>query len=205
ARAGSGGTGRRSVGPGLGRPWSRSGGAGPAAPSARGRSRCRPSAGRRPLGKTDTMRLKRLLWPVLRQAQRREAPGPVSSTGGLAGSAAQPFGKIDQAGPASRGWRALMNKSLLAVLNDAERLLVDQTGRAELAALDEDAAIALEARIRGARNKYVGQYRRAASAAVAEHGGRGRARPGETRGGVEAGATAGALSRGGRRGAARGR
>jgi len=46
-----------------------------------------------------------------------------------------------------------MNKSLLAVLNDAERLLVDQTGRAELAALDEDAAIELEARIRRARNK----------------------------------------------------
>jgi hypothetical protein len=41
-----------------------------------------------------------------------------------------------------------MNKSLLAVLNDAERLLVGRTGRAELAALDEDAAIELEARIR---------------------------------------------------------
>jgi len=70
-----------------------------------------------------------------------------------------------------------MNKSLLAVLNDSERLLVAQTGRAELAALDEDAAIELEARIRRARNKYVGQYRRAASAAVAVHGGRGKARP----------------------------
>jgi hypothetical protein len=42
-----------------------------------------------------------------------------------------------------------MNKSLLAVLNDSERLLVAQTGRAELAALDEDAAIELEARIGG--------------------------------------------------------
>jgi len=60
-----------------------------------------------------------------------------------------------------------MNASLLAVLNDAERLLVAQTGRAELAALDEDAAIELETRVRRARNKYVGQYRRAASAAVA--------------------------------------
>jgi len=56
-----------------------------------------------------------------------------------------------------------MNASLLAVLNDAERLLVAETGRAELAALDEDAAIELETRIRRARNKYVGQYRRAAS------------------------------------------
>jgi len=70
-----------------------------------------------------------------------------------------------------------MNASLLAVLNDAERLLIAQTGRAELAALDEDAAIELETRIRRARNKYVGQYRRAASASVAEHGGRGKARP----------------------------
>ena len=54
-----------------------------------------------------------------------------------------------------------MNASLLAVLNDAERLLVAETERAGLAALDEDAAIELEARIRRARNKYVGQYRRA--------------------------------------------
>jgi hypothetical protein len=67
--------------------------------------------------------------------------------------------------------------SLLAVLNDAERLLVAETERAKLAALDEDAAIELETRIRRARNKYVSQYRRAASAAVIEHGGRGKARP----------------------------
>jgi hypothetical protein len=69
-----------------------------------------------------------------------------------------------------------MNASLLAVLNDAERLLVAETDRDKLAALDEDAAIELETRIRRARNKYVGQYRRAASAAVMEHGGRGKAR-----------------------------
>jgi hypothetical protein len=70
-----------------------------------------------------------------------------------------------------------MNATLLAALNDAERLLVAQTERAELAALDEDAAIDLEARIRRARNKYVGQYRRGASARVAEHGARGQAAP----------------------------
>ena len=74
-----------------------------------------------------------------------------------------------------------MNASLLAVLNDTERLLVAQTEPAELAKLDEDAAIELEARIRRARNKYVGQYRRGASARVAEQGGRGKARPGQTR------------------------
>ena len=87
-----------------------------------------------------------------------------------------------------------MNKSLLAVLNDAERLLVGQTGRAELAALDEDAAIELETRIRRARNKYVGQYRRAAATAVAEHGGRGKARPENTRAAMKAEAFEEALS-----------
>src|SRR5436309_12005498 len=88
-----------------------------------------------------------------------------------------------------------MNKSLLAVLNDGERLLVGQTGRAELAALDEDAAIELETRIRRARNKYVGQYRRAASVAVAEHGGRGKARPENTTARMKAEAFEEALSR----------
>ena len=88
-----------------------------------------------------------------------------------------------------------MNKSLLAVLNDSERLLVAQTERAELAALDEDAAIELEARIRRARNKYVGQYRRAASAAVAVHGGRGKARPENQRAAWKAEAFEEALAR----------
>ena len=88
-----------------------------------------------------------------------------------------------------------MNKTLLAALNDAERLLIGQTDRAELAALDEDAAIELEDRIRRARNKYVGQYRRTASAAVAEHGGRGKARPENTRAALKAEAFEEALSR----------
>jgi hypothetical protein len=95
-----------------------------------------------------------------------------------------------------------MNASLLAVLNDAERLLVAETGRAELAALDEDAAIELETRIRRARNKYVGQYRRAASAAVAEQGGRGKARPENRRAAMKAEAFEEALSRVSRRVAA---
>jgi hypothetical protein len=87
-----------------------------------------------------------------------------------------------------------MNASLLAVLNDAERLLVAQTERAELAKLDEDAAIELEARIRRARNKYTGQYRRGASARVAEHGARGQARPENTRAALKAEAFEEALS-----------
>ena len=92
-----------------------------------------------------------------------------------------------------------MNASLLAVLNDAERLLVAQTERAELAALDEDAAIDLEARIRRTRNKYVGQYRRAASARVAEHAGRGTARAENKRAAMKAEAFEEALARVSRR------
>ena len=91
---------------------------------------------------------------------------------------------------------------MLAVLNDAERLLIAQTERTELAALDEDAAIEFEARIRRARNKYVGQYRRGASAAVPEHGGRGKARPENTRAAKKAEAFEEALSRASRRVAA---
>ena len=92
-----------------------------------------------------------------------------------------------------------MNASLLAILNDAERLLIAQTEQAELAALDEDAAIELEGRIRRARNKYVGLYRRGASAAVIEHGGRGKAAPENTRAALKAEAFEGALSRASRR------
>ena len=43
--------------------------------------------------------------------------------------------------------------------------------------------------------KYVGQYRRAAAAAVAEHGGRGKARPENTRAAMKAEASEEALSR----------
>ncbi len=70
-----------------------------------------------------------------------------------------------------------MNATLLAALTDAERRIITETEPAELAGLDEDAAIALETRIRRIRDKYVGQYRRTASARVPEQGGRGMARP----------------------------
>ena len=92
-----------------------------------------------------------------------------------------------------------MNASLLAALNDAERLLVAQTERAELAALDEDAAIDLEGRIRRARNKYVGQYRRGASARVVEQGARGQAVPENQRAALKAEAFEEALARVSRR------
>lgn len=70
-----------------------------------------------------------------------------------------------------------MDAATRAVLSESEKLLIAETGRDELAALGEDAAIDLETRIRRARNKYVSMYRRGASVRVAEHGGRGRARP----------------------------
>lgn len=95
-----------------------------------------------------------------------------------------------------------MDASLLAVLTDAERLTVAETEAARLAALDEDAAIALETRIRRARDKYVGQYRRAASLRVPEQGGRGTARPMNMRAAMKAEAFEEALARVSRRVAA---
>jgi hypothetical protein len=92
-----------------------------------------------------------------------------------------------------------MNATLLAVLSDSERLLVSQTETAELAGLDEDAAVDLHGRIRSARNKYTGQYRREASAKVAAKGGRGKARPENTRARMKAEAFEDALSRVSRR------
>ena len=70
-----------------------------------------------------------------------------------------------------------MDAGTLAVLNKTEKLLIAETDREALAALDEDAAIELESRIRRTRDKYVSQYRRGASARVADRGGRGAARP----------------------------
>lgn len=68
-----------------------------------------------------------------------------------------------------------MNKSQLAMLTDPERLLVLETTTEAMAELDEDAVAALHDRIRRARNKYTGQYRRGAAGRVAQTGGRGKA------------------------------
>ena len=92
-----------------------------------------------------------------------------------------------------------MNKALLAVLNDSERLLVAETEVAELQPLDEDAVLDLHARVRKARNKYIGQYRRQASGKVAKKGGRGKARPTNQRARQKAEAFEEALSRVSRR------
>jgi hypothetical protein len=95
-----------------------------------------------------------------------------------------------------------MDAATRAVLNETETLLIEETSREALAALDEDAAIELETRIRRARGKYLSQYRRAASARVAERGGRGRARPENARAAQKAEAFERALSRVSRRVAA---
>lgn len=71
-------------------------------------------------------------------------------------------------------------------LTESERLLVTETEAVQLAPLDEDATAELHTRIRRARNKYVGQYRRGASSKVAEHGGRGKARPENRRAAMKA-------------------
>jgi hypothetical protein len=70
-----------------------------------------------------------------------------------------------------------VTKAQLHVLTDAEALLVLETDKSALAALDEDALVELHTRIRRARGKYVGQYRRGAAARVRDVGGRGKAKP----------------------------
>jgi hypothetical protein len=92
-----------------------------------------------------------------------------------------------------------MEASLKAVLNEAEYLMVSETEPAELAELGEDEAIALEGRVRRARAKAVTQYRRSASTRVTERGGRGKARPENSRARARAEAFERALSRVSRR------
>lgn len=79
-----------------------------------------------------------------------------------------------------------MTKAMLAALNDSERLLVAETEPRQLNALNEDEVVELHTRIRRARNKYVGQYRRGATARVGASGGRGKARPKNTRAALKA-------------------
>jgi len=66
-----------------------------------------------------------------------------------------------------------VNKSLLAALTDAERLLVAETSKEAMAGLDEEELLELHARIRRARTKHVTNYRRQASAGVRGRGSRG--------------------------------
>jgi hypothetical protein len=80
-------------------------------------------------------------------------------------------------------------------LGESERAVVRQTAPEALAGLTEDELIDLHARVRRARNKYAGQYRRQAGARVAEAGGRGAARPRNRRAADRAEVFEGALAR----------
>ena len=71
--------------------------------------------------------------------------------------------------------------SLLGSLTETELSLVREVEPDRLAGLDEDALIDLHTRVRRARNKQVKVYRRQAAAQVAPAGGRGKARPMNTR------------------------
>jgi len=73
------------------------------------------------------------------------------------------------------------------------------TEREAMATLDEDGVSELHNRIRRARNKYTGQYRRGASARVTEAGGRGKARPANARNAARAEVFEEALNRVSRR------
>ncbi len=71
----------------------------------------------------------------------------------------------------------LLMDALAKSLGRTERDLLRETEVERMAALSEDELIDLHKRIRRARNKYSGIYRRKASAKVAKKGGRGIARP----------------------------
>lgn len=71
-----------------------------------------------------------------------------------------------------------MATKLLDTLNASDSDLVRQTGLADLRQLDEEALLDLHARVRRARNKHVGVYRREAAARVRSKGSRGLARRG---------------------------
>ena len=88
-----------------------------------------------------------------------------------------------------------MEASLLSTLNVTERLLVAETEPATLELLNEDDVVELHRRIRRARNKYVGQYRRKAAKGVHKHGGRGKSGPKNKRARKKAEAFEIALSR----------
>jgi hypothetical protein len=67
--------------------------------------------------------------------------------------------------------------AILNSLTEAELALARSAEPRALAELDEDALLELHLRVRRARNKYLGQYRRQAAARVRASGARGSARP----------------------------
>lgn len=84
---------------------------------------------------------------------------------------------------------------LLGSLGKDARALIRETEPDRMAALDEDGLVNLHKRVRRARNKYVGVYRREASAKVSKKGGRGVARPRNARNAARAEVFEDALAR----------
>ena len=70
-----------------------------------------------------------------------------------------------------------MERAVLNSMTAAEQRLVHETSRDAMAGLDEEELLALHARIRRARAKYVTTYRRGANRAVVKRGGRGFSYP----------------------------
>lgn len=89
----------------------------------------------------------------------------------------------------------VMTTKLLDTLNETDLQLIRQSGLNELRQLDEDGLLDLHARIRRARNKHVGVYRREAAARVPRKGARGLAREGNRRNAARAEIFEDALSR----------
>ena len=71
----------------------------------------------------------------------------------------------------------MATQKLLSSLSESDLLMVRETAQSELGGLDEDELLDLHARVRRARNKHVGVYRREAAARVPAKGARGKARP----------------------------
>lgn len=72
-------------------------------------------------------------------------------------------------------------RALLGSLTENEQALLRETGREQLAGLDEDELVALHTRVRQVRDKAVSVYRRGAATRVDDLGARGRAYPKGTR------------------------
>ena len=70
-----------------------------------------------------------------------------------------------------------MNQALLNSMTAAEQKLIAETTRSALEDLDEEELLALHARVRRARSKYVTMYRRSAGGSVVKRGGRGFSYP----------------------------
>ena len=85
--------------------------------------------------------------------------------------------------------------ALVNSLGGKERDLLRETEAERMATLDEDSLVDLHRRIRKARNKYVGIYRREGSAKVSKKGGRGMAKQRNSRNAGRAEAFEDALAR----------